>query len=81
MLFHITQTHSPENCPRDEGGPKDLYNPDAEGITLKAMYGAHAEHVMFYVVEAENVYAVNRFLMPGFKKCNSKITVVSEEEV
>jgi hypothetical protein len=38
MLFHITQTHSPENCPKDEGGSSILFNKGAEGITLKGMY-------------------------------------------
>ena len=39
MLFHITQTHSAELCPKDEGGSKVLYNPKAEGVKLVAMYG------------------------------------------
>lgn len=32
MLFHITQTHTPETCPKDEGGSKVLYNPKADGV-------------------------------------------------
>lgn len=79
MLFHITQTHSPDMCPKDEGGSKILYNTSAEGIKLKAVYGAFAEHVIYYVVEAENIEAINRFLLPGFKRCECQITPVSEE--
>ena len=81
MLFHITQSHTPESCPKDEGGSKTLYNPDVEGLTLKAMYGAFAEHVIYYLVEADNMSAVHQFLFPGFKRCNCKITPVSEEPV
>ena len=53
----------------------------AEGVTLKAMYGAFAEHAVYYIVEAESVEAVNRFLMPGFKRCTARITPVSEEPI
>ena len=81
MLFHITQTHTPESCPKDEGGSKTLYNPDVEGLELKAMYVAFAEHTIYYIVEADSLSAVNQFLFPGFKRCDSKITAVSEEPI
>ena len=81
MLFHITQTHAPESCPKDEGGSKTLYDPNVDGLKLRAMYGAFAEHIIYYVVEADSLSAVNQFLFPGFKRCASKITVVSEEPI
>ena len=81
MLFHITQTHNAESCPKDEGGSKALYTPDVEGLELKALYGAFAEHVIYYVVEADSLSAVNKFLLPGFKRCTCKITPVSEESI
>ena len=81
MLFHITQTHAPDLCPIDEGGSKALYNPDVEGVRLRAMYGAFAEHAIFYVVEADDIRAVNQFLMPGFKRCECEISPVSEEPI
>ena len=81
MLFHITQTHSAELCPKDEGGSKVLYNPKAEGAKLLAMYGAFPEHIIYYIVEAEKIEAVEEFLMPGFKRCTSKITPVSQKPI
>ena len=78
MLFHITQTHTPELCPKEEGGSKTLYDPKAAGAKLRAMYGAFPEHVIYYIVEAEDIEAVEGFLMPGFKRCTSKITPVSQ---
>lgn len=81
MLFHITQTHTPENCPKDIGGSKTLYNPHAEGITLRAMYGAFSEHVVYYIVEADSLDAVHKFLSPGWTRCTAKITPVSEEPI
>jgi len=81
MLFHITQTHTPETCPKNEGGSKTLFDPEAKGVKLRAMYGAFPEHVIYYVVEAESAEAVAGFLMPGFKRCTSKITPVSESPI
>jgi hypothetical protein len=81
MLFLVTQTHTPEACPKDEGGSKALYNPKAEGIKLRAMYGAFAEHTIYYLVEAESLDAVYRFLLPGFKRCTCRITPVNEEPI
>ena len=79
MLFHITQTHTPETCPKDEGGSKVLHDSTVEGIKLRGMYGAFSEHVIYFVVEADSLDAVHQFLMPGFKRCTSKITPVKEE--
>ena len=81
MLFHITQTHTPETCPKDDGGSKIIYNPKVEGLTLQAMYGAFSEHVIYYIVEADNVAAIQQFLVPGFKRCTCKISPVSEEPI
>jgi len=81
MLFHITQTHTPESCPKDDGGSKILYNPKVEGLTLRAMYGAFSEHVIYYIVEADNPAAIQQFLVPGFKRCTCRISPVSEESI
>ncbi|MBI2919253.1 MAG: hypothetical protein HYY01_14865 [Chloroflexi bacterium] len=81
MLFLITQTHTPEQCPKDAGGSKTLYDAAAEGIKLKAMYGAFADHIIYYVVEADSLSAVNKFLDPGWKRCKATVTPVSEEPI
>jgi hypothetical protein len=81
VLFHITQVHSPELCPRDGGGSNSLYDADAEGVKLIGRYGANAQHTLFFVVEADDVNAVHRFLWPGFRSCTSTITPVSEAPV
>ena len=81
MLFHITQTHTPELCPKDVGGSKTLFNAKAEGVKLVARYGAFPEHVIYYIVEAEKIEAVEAFLMPGFTRCTSKITPVSQAAI
>ena len=81
MLFHITQVHAPEACPRDEGGSNSLYDDTVPGVRLVGRYGANAQHTLFLVVEADDVDALQRFLWPGFKRCTSTITPVSESPV
>ena len=81
MLFLVTQRHTPEACPKDTGGSKSLYDPKAEGLTIKAMYGAFSDHVIYYVVEADSLAAVHRLLDPGWARCTATITPVSEEPI
>ncbi len=81
MLFHITQTHTPESCPKDAGGSKALYDPNADGVTLRAMYGAFSEHVLYYIVEADSLAAIHKFLDPGWKISTSTVTPVIVESI
>jgi hypothetical protein len=81
MLFHITQVHSPELCPKGEGGSNSLFDESVEGVTLIGRYGANAQHTLFFVVEADDVIAIQKFLAPGFQRCTSTITPVSEVPV
>ncbi|MBI4321469.1 MAG: hypothetical protein HY675_23500 [Chloroflexi bacterium] len=81
MLFHITQSHTPESCPKDAGGSKTLYDASAEGVKLRGMYGAFPQHVIYYLVEADSLGAVHKFLDPGWKRCTCVITPVSEEPI
>jgi hypothetical protein len=78
MLFHITQVHTPDSCPLGEGGSNSLFNPNVPGIKLIGRYGANAQHTLFYIVEADDINALHQFLLPGFKRCTSTITPVSE---
>ncbi len=81
MLFHVTQVHSPESCPRNEGGSNSLYDATVDGLNLIGRYGANAQHTLFYIVEADDINALHRFLWPGFTTCTSTITPVSEVPV
>lgn len=81
MLFLITQAHTAENCPKNVGGSKTLYNPNAEGVKLRAMYGAFPQHVIYYIVEGDSLDAIHKFLDPGWTRCTATITPVSEEPI
>ena len=81
VLFHIPQVHTPETCPRDEGGSNSLFNANVPGLKLIGRYGANAQHTLFYIVEADDVNAVHKFLWPGFRRCTATVTPVSEVPV
>lgn len=81
MLFHVTQVHSPESCPKGSGGSNSLFDETVDGVRLIGRYGANAQHTMFFVLEADDVTALQKFLWPGFQTCTSTITPVSEVPV
>lgn len=78
MLFMVTQSHAPEQCPIDAGGLEALHAKpaDAPRANVVAAYGAFTDHVLYYVVEASDYDAVEKFLLPGFKRCRATITPV-----
>ena len=80
MLFLITQTHTPETCPIDAGGREVLYEKpeNVPGLKIVAAYGAYTEHILYYIVKADDYDTVERFLTPGFKRCTAMITPVSQ---
>lgn len=80
MLFLITQTHSPEACPIDAGGREALHEDPSkvEGLTMLMGFAAYTEHVLYYLVEADDYDAVEKFLTPGFKRCTATITPVGK---
>ncbi len=80
MLFLITQTHTPETCPIDTGGRKVLHEKpeNVPGLKIVAAYGAYTEHILYYIVEADDYDTVVKFLTPGFKRCTATITPVSQ---
>ena len=81
MLFHVEQTHTPENCPIGQGGSQSLVDRKATGVKIVGSYGAFTEHVIYYILEADNIDAINAFLKPGMKKCVAKITPVSDHPI
>ena len=58
MLFMITQVHTPENCPKDEGGADVLIDKNAQGVSVKGRWGAWSHHIIWYLVEADSLEAI-----------------------
>ena len=81
MLFMITQVHTPETCPIDQGGSDVLFNKDAKGVTLKGRWGAWSHHIIWYLVEADEIAAIQSFLDPGMKRSTSTVEPVGEASI
>jgi hypothetical protein len=81
MLFHIEQAHDPDNCPYGRGGSRSLHDASVEGVEVKGVYGAFPEHVVFLLVEADDIDALHLFLAPGMKTCTAQITPVSDHSM
>lgn len=81
MFFHIEQSHAPADCPYGSGGSRSLHDSTVEGVRVVAVYGAFTEHVVFLVVESDDLDAVQLFLAPGMKTCTATITPVSDHSM
>ena len=78
MLFHITQSHAPHDCPYGKGGSASLVDRGAAGVTVHGYWLAFPQHTVYYVVEAEDVGALQVFLRPGTGVATAEITPVSD---
>ena len=78
MLFHVEQVHSPENCPYGRGGSPSLYDATVADVKVVAVYGSFMAHTIYYIVQAEDIEMLNKFLLPGMKVCTARITPVSD---
>ena len=85
MIFHVTHTHTPELCP--SGNPEkvkktvgvvasDAHAKDV-GVNVLGRYISPTEHILFFIVEADNYEAVTEYLRPMMKMGTPRITPVS----
>ena len=81
MLFHIEQAHAPHDCPYGRGGSPSLRDETVSGVKLVAAYGNFMQHVVYLIVEADDMNALNAFLLPGLKTCTTKIAPVSAQPI
>jgi len=81
MIFLVKQVHTPETCPKDRGGTKTLYNASAPGVKLDRILGDFSRHTVYYILEADWVEDVQKFLAPGWLQCTSEVIPLSEEPI
>ncbi len=81
MLFHIKQVHAPEDCPYGKGGSASLHDRSAPGVNVLGVYGAFMAHTIYMLVEADDMDALHRFLLPGIHTCTAEITPVSDHMI
>jgi hypothetical protein len=81
MLFHIEQSHEPTDCPYGKGGSPSLHDATVQGVTVHGVWGAFTEHVVFMLVESDDLEQIHRFLLPGMTTCTASITPVSARPI
>jgi uncharacterized protein DUF3303 len=71
MLFHVTATHTPDDCPIYNADVRDAARQAAEqtsslakeqGITVHAAVTGAPEHVVYFLLEADSFEPVATFL-------------------
>jgi hypothetical protein len=77
----VKQVHTPEHCPRDRGGTKTLYDPEAPGVKLERVLGDFSRHTVYYVLEADWIEDVQKLLAPGWVLCTSELIPASQEPI
>ena len=81
MLFHIKQTHAPQDCPYGRGGSKSLFDEGYSDVKIRGYWLSFPQHTTFLVVETDDVRHLHEFLKPGAGVTMSEITPVSDEPV
>ena len=81
MLFHIKQSHAPQDCPLGKGGSTSLFDREAPGVKVHGYWLAFPQHTTYLVVETDDIVHLQRFLKPGSGVCTCEVTPVSERPV
>jgi hypothetical protein len=78
MLFHITQSHEPRDCPYGKGGSTSLFDRSAPGVTVHGFWLAFPQHTTYLVVETDDIANIQALLRPGAGVTTCQITPVSD---
>ena len=78
MLFMVNQAHPPETCPKVSGHANTHIDIDGQDIALKGCWEASTHHTLWYLVEAEDTWAVHRFIGQGRERCATTVEPVKE---
>lgn len=79
MLFHIKQTHAPQDCPYGKGGSRSLYDTQSNDVKIHGYWLDFPRHTTYLVVETDATAELQKFLAPGAKVTTCEITPVSDE--
>ena len=79
MLFHIKQTHAPQDCPYGKGGSKSLFDADSKDVKILGYWLAFPQHTTYLIVETDDIQHLQIFLRPGAAVTTCEITPVSDE--
>lgn len=80
MLFVATHRHTAESCPADDPAPvhqlASAEHAKESGVKLLAGYVASPEHVLYFILEAQDYVSVVRFFRPFMKIGVTEVTPV-----
>jgi hypothetical protein len=81
VLFHIKQTHLPEDCPYGKGGSRSLFDHQSTDVDIRGYWVAFPQHTVYLVVETDDIAKLHAFLKPGATVTTAEITPVSDTAV
>jgi hypothetical protein len=81
MLFHIKQSHAPQDCPYGKGGSRSLFDGESKDVKIHGFWLAFPQHTIYLVVETDDITHLQAFLLPGSGVTTSEITPVSDQPV
>lgn len=81
MLFHITQRHTPQDCPYGKGGSRSLFDYQSTDVTIHGYWVAFPQHTVYLIVETDDIAKLHAFLKPGAGVTTAEITPVSDTPV
>jgi hypothetical protein len=81
MLFHIKQSHSPQDCPYGKGGSRSLFDGESQHVRIVGYWLAFPQHTTYLVVETDDIVHLQAFLKPGADLTTCEITPVSDSPV
>jgi hypothetical protein len=79
VLFHIKQTHAPQDCPYGKGGSRSLFDYQSQDVKIVGYWLAFPEHTTYLIVETDDVGKLQKFLNPGTGVTTSEIIPVSDK--
>jgi hypothetical protein len=81
VLFHITQSHEPHDCPYGKGGSTSLFDSESKDVTILGYWLSFPKHTTYLVVETDDITHLHSFLLPGARVTTCDITPVSDQPV
>lgn len=79
MLFHVKQSHQPQDCPYGKGGSRSLFDRESKDVRIHGYWLAFPQHTTYLIVETDSIASLQKFLSPGAKVATCEITPVSDK--
>ena len=83
MLFHMSHSHTPENCPAHDAArlktlAEVMKSARERGVNVRSLHLAPWEHTFYGILEAESAEDIERWLDPILGLGMAKLTPVTD---